>query len=72
MNKAEQKAVDNVPACVDLDQLDGTFSHVVFRVEHVVQMCIEGQDSYTQAEGRKCMRWLRRYAAWSEYADAIV
>lgn len=72
MGRIEQKAIDKVPGCVDLDQLDGTFQHVVFRVEHVVQMCIEGQDSYTRAEGRQCIRWLNRYASDSEYTTARI
>jgi hypothetical protein len=70
MNYHEEKAVEAVPECVDLEQLDGTFEHVVFRVEHVVMIFREeGEDEfYSRKEANACFRWLKKYAPESEYA----
>ena len=72
MTRQEQKAIDSVPSCVDLEQLDGTFAHVVHRVEHVVDLAVEGEDSYTRREARACRAWLAKHAPMSPYSNACV
>ena len=63
MTDKQKKALAKVPDCVDLDGLDGTFEHVVFRVEHVVDVFRdEGEDIYTAKEANACQKWLRMYA----------
>lgn len=63
------KAVEAVPGCVELDGVDGTFEHVVFRVEHVVSLRSEGEDFYSLLEAKACQRWLRKYAPGSDFAS---
>lgn len=65
------KAVAKVPECVELEQLDAkdTFSHVIFRVEHVVEIfAADGEDVYSRREANACRRWLKKFAPASEYA----
>ena len=70
MTRQEQRAIDRVPSCVDLDQLDGGFAHVVHRVEHVVDLVLEGEDFYTRRDARACISWLAKHAPMSPYATA--
>ena len=69
MTKEQLAAMKKVPSCVELDQLDGTWEHVVFRVEHPVCIRSEGEDFYTLREARSCQRWLKKHAPQSEYAN---
>jgi len=68
--KTELNAIKRVPECVEMEGLDGTFDHVIFRVEHVVMIFREeGEDEfYSRKEANACLRWLRKYAPQSEYA----
>ena len=70
---AEQlKAFAKVPECVELEQLDAkeTFQHVIFRVEHVVEIFrVDGDDVYSRREANACRRWLKKFASCSEYAS---
>ena len=64
-------ALRRVPACVETDDVaDGDLQHLVFRVEHVVDIRQdEGSEScYTAAEARACRNWLRKWAPKSRYA----
>lgn len=68
MTKDQKKAMASVPSCVELEDMDGTWEHVVFRVEHPVWIRSEGGDFYTKREALQCQRWLQKYAPESEYA----
>lgn len=71
-SKEQNAAFKKIPACVDTDQLDGTWDHVVFRVEHPIIMFAEnGEYFYTQREALACQKWLQKYASDSEYANYI-
>lgn len=64
-------ALKRVPACVETDDVaDGDLQHLIFRVEHVVDIRQdEGSEScYTAAEARACRNWLRKWAPKSQYA----
>ena len=52
------------------DVADGDLQHLIFRVEHVVDIRQdEGSEScYTAAEARACRNWLRKWAPKSQYA----
>jgi hypothetical protein len=71
MTPEQLKAVKSVPSCVDKSELDGTFEHVVFRVEHVVDLFLDGEDAYTKREARSCVSWLKKNAPHSDYATDI-
>lgn len=71
MTNDQKKAVDAVPSCVELEDMDGTFEHVVFRVEHVVIIYLEGEDFYTRREASSCARWLKKHAPKSQYAKDL-
>jgi hypothetical protein len=66
--KKERKAIERVPRCVEMEDLDGTFEHVIFRVEHVVMTYQEERDFYTRLQADACRKWLQKYAPESEYA----
>lgn len=68
MTSEQEEAVKTVPACVDLDQLDGTWEHIVFRVEHPVMLFKEGEDTYSRREANSCRKWLKKYAPESPYS----
>ncbi len=70
LTPAQLKAVDKVPDCVELEDLDDdTWNHVVFRVEHVVDVFQgDGEDFYTKREAKACQRWLKKHAPESEYS----
>jgi hypothetical protein len=68
MSPEQVKALRKVPRCVELEDLDGTWEHVVFRVEHVVMLRSEGEDFYTRREAEACRRWLAKHAASSKFA----
>ena len=72
MDSKQKEAVRRVPRCVDMEHMDGTWEHVVFRVEHPVDVRSEGEDLYTLREARNCQRWLRQYAPESPYAGIIL
>jgi hypothetical protein len=64
------EALKRVPACVECDDVaDGDMDHLIFRVEHVVDIRQdEGSESiYSAAEARACRNWLKRFAPRSEY-----
>ena len=64
-------ALKRVPACVETDDVaDGDLRHLIFRVEHVVDIRQdEGSEAvYTAAEARACRNWLRKWAPKSQYA----
>jgi hypothetical protein len=64
----ELQALKEVPDCVEMEGLDGTFEHVVFRVEHVVLIFEEGENWYTKLEASRCKKWLKKFAPESKYA----
>ena len=68
MTPEQAKAFRQVPRCVELEDLDGTWEHVVFRVEHVVSLRSEGEDFYTRREAEACRRWLAKHATGSKLA----
>ena len=72
MTSEQEKALAKVPACVELEQLDGTWEHVIYRVEHPVCIRSEGEDTYTRREALSCQRWLQKYAPQSEYAKVTL
>jgi hypothetical protein len=71
MNPDQLRAARKIPRCVNVDCIDhiGTWSHVVFRVEHVVESRQVREDFYTQREANACKRWLAKYCPNSEYAE---
>lgn len=71
MTEEQTAAIKKVPNCVELDGVDGTWEHVVFRVEHPVIIRSEGEDFYTQREANQCRRWLGKYAPGSKYAAML-
>ena len=62
----QKTALRKAPSCVEMDELDGTWEHVVYRIEHPV--CMQDDDSYTPDEVNECKKWLRKYAPSSKYA----
>ena len=68
LTKEQERALREVPGCVELDQWEGSMSHLVFRVEHPVCLRSEGEDTYTRREALQCQRWLKKHAPHSEYA----
>lgn len=70
LTEEQLKAMNKVPDCVELEDMDGTWEHVVYRVEHPVIIRIEGEDFYTKREAISCRKWLENYAPNSKYAKA--
>jgi hypothetical protein len=68
MTPEQAKAFRQVPRCVELEDLDGTWEHVVFRVEHVVSLRSEGEEFYTRREAEACRKWLAKHAASSKFS----
>lgn len=66
----QHNAMKHIPECVELEDLDkvSTWQHVIYRVEHVVDVYEEGNDFYTRPEAVACRNWLAEYAPNSEYA----
>lgn len=68
LTKEQQRAIEEIPFCVDLDQVDkDDWSQHVFRVEHPVDLRSQGEDFYTLREAKACQRWLDKYAPESDY-----
>jgi hypothetical protein len=64
-------AYNQVPSCVELEKLDAThtFRHVIFRVEHVVDVYNDDGDAfYTKKEATACRKWLKEFAPQSKLA----
>lgn len=72
LTREQEKAVSKIHHCVELEQMDGTWEHYVFRVEHPVCIWLEGERYYTLRETRACLNWLKKYAPESEYAKAVI
>ena len=70
LTEDQLKAIAKIHDCVELEQIDGTWEHYVFRVEHPVCLWLEGERFYTKRETRACLNWLKTYAPESEYAGA--
>jgi len=70
LTEEQTKALSKVPDCVGLEDMDGTWEHVVYRVEHPVMLRMEGEDFYTKREATSCRQWLEKFAPQSEYAKA--
>ena len=68
MTPEQVKALRKVPRCVELEELDGTWEHVVYRVEHVVLLRSEGEEFYTRREAEACRKWLAKHATGSKLA----
>jgi hypothetical protein len=65
--KEQAAALLKIPDCVEVDGMDGTWEHVIFRVENVVFFYIKG-GFYTTNEAASCRAWLRKYAPRSIWA----
>lgn len=72
MTKDQANAIKKIPSCVELDEIDGTWEHYVYRVEHPVCLRTEGENTYTRREAIACQKWLRKYAPESEYAQVVL
>jgi hypothetical protein len=70
LTKEQEQALQKVPSCVELDDMDGTWEHVVYRVEHPVILRMEGEDFYSKREAISCCKWLEKFAPESKYAKA--
>lgn len=70
LSAAQINALRKVPCCVELEDMDGTWEHVVYRVEHPVILRMQGENFYTRREAVSCRKWLEKYAPESQYAQA--
>jgi hypothetical protein len=66
--REQAEALLRIPDCVDVDDMDGTWENIVFRVENVVINYLK-RGIYTTQEATSCRSWLRRYAPGSMYAS---